>query len=261
MKSNDIGTQLLYSTCPVRAITPNGEAYGTGFFYNYASADGATIPLLLTNKHVVGGAERVEVAFVLGENDGPSKERAVVAFEDGTAEKYCLGDYDLVAIPFAPVLGAYQDMNQEIFYKAVDAGIIPSKVVLDELSAIEEITYIGYPSGMVDSFTLLPIVRRGITATPIWSDYQGEPLFLIDGSVFPGSSGSPVFIFNQGAYATSSGITIGNRLMFVGVISQTVLQASGGSLGRDYLNLGVVINSRVIKEELDLLVRKLVAND
>ena len=70
-------------------------------------------------------------------------------------------------------------------------------------------------------------------------DYpKGDKVFLIDAGVFPGSSGSPVFIFNQGSYPTTDGITIGNRLLFVGIITQTML--TNDKYGRDYLNLGMI---------------------
>jgi hypothetical protein len=47
-------------------------------------------------------------------------------------------------------------------------------------------------------YMILPIsprfFRRGMTATPPQLDYCGRPTFLIDASVFGGSSGSPVFL-------------------------------------------------------------------
>lgn len=35
---------------------------------------------------------------------------------------------------------------------------------------------------------------------------------------YPGSSGSPVFIVNQGAYVTPRGITVGSRVYFLGIL-------------------------------------------
>src|SRR5437763_136516 len=50
----------------------------------------------------------------------------------------------------------------------------------------------------------------GVTANPLQADYDGRPVFLIDASVFPGSSGSPVVICNQGGFATRQGFAVGN---------------------------------------------------
>ena len=41
----------------------------------------------------------------------------------------------------------------------------------------------------------MPILRRGTTATPIALNFEGRPEFLIDAAVYPGSSGSPVFVY------------------------------------------------------------------
>ena len=57
----------------------------------------------------------------------------------------------------------------------------------------EEIVFIGYPSGLRDEHNSTPLIRRGITASPIWNDFGNDPIFLIDAGVYPGSSGSPVF--------------------------------------------------------------------
>lgn len=51
------------------------------------------------------------------------------------------------------------------------------------------------------------------------------------------------------------GIALGNRLLFVGVISQTMLRDN--ATGKDYLNLGKVINSRAMYRELNKLIQNL----
>lgn len=56
------------------------------------------------------------------------------------------------------------------------------------------VTFIGYPNGLYEFTSLLPIVRQGYAATAMHIDHGGKPTFLIDAFVFPGSSGSPVFL-------------------------------------------------------------------
>jgi hypothetical protein len=77
--------------------------------------------------------------------------------------------------------------------------------------------------------------------------HDGEASFLIDAGVYPGSSGSPVFLFNQGSYSTNDGITIGSRLMFIGVISESFVR---NTPQESFLGLGKVINSRVTLDYL-----------
>jgi len=128
---------------------------------------------------------------------------------------------------------------------------------MDELSALEEVTFIGYPNGIYDSANKNALIRKGITSTPVWNNYLGKPNFLIDASVFPGSSGSPVFIFNQGSYPSSGGITIGSRLLFVGVLESTLLRKEN-DLDKSYLNLGIVINSVAFLDEINRFAEKII---
>ena len=86
------------------------------------------------------------------------------------------------------------------------------------ISSIEDILMIGYPDGMSDSKNNLPIVRRGITATDYKIDYEGEKEFLIDASIFKGSSGSPILICNIGSFNNADGeLCLGNRIIFLGI--------------------------------------------
>ena len=62
-----------------------------------------------------------------------------------------------------------------------------------------------------------------------------------------------MFIYNQGAYATpDGGIAVGNRILFVGAMVESY---RGGD--SEYLDLGVVINSVVIKKEIEGFVKRL----
>ena len=101
----------------------------------------------------------------------------------------------------------------------------------------------------------IPVIRQGITATPIWNNFKGDKVFLIDAGVFPGSSGSPVFIYNRGTYPTRDGIAVGSRIKFVGILKETMQRKE--EAGLDYLDLGVVINSMSFFEELNKYIVKM----
>jgi hypothetical protein len=51
----------------------------------------------------------------------------------------------------------------------------------------------------------MPVSRRGVTATHPNLDYEGRREFMIDAACFPGSSGSPVFLYNVGGWADRQG--------------------------------------------------------
>lgn len=56
------------------------------------------------------------------------------------------------------------------------------------------------PQGMKGDPLGCPIIKSGITATPISKKYNDQEIFLTDILSFPGSSGSPIFIKYNDSY-------------------------------------------------------------
>ena len=164
-----------------------------------------------------------------------------------------------------------QSGNKQIPAPLRTASLIPSKETLEELDALEEIIFIGYPSGIWDRKNLLPIVRKGITATPIAVDFDGERKFLVDASVFPGSSGSPVFLYNAGSYHDKkSNLVVGSRLLFLGILTSVFYTKEENEIrlvpaptvdrpvavSRQMIDLGVVYKWNLIMETVESRLRK-----
>jgi len=144
--------------------------------------------------------------------------------------------------------------------------MIPSQDQIERLDAIEPVTFIGYPNGIWDSKNFLPVARRGSTASPIQVDFEGTPRFLIDASVFGGSSGSPVFLFNQGMFTDKSGDTsIASRLLFVGVVAAVFFRTQFNQIvavpiptqtqpmarQQEMIDLGIVFKARTVVEAIE----------
>ena len=243
----------MYTTVPVYAILPEGKlSTGTGFIFSVKIDENTSIPLLITNYHVVKNARNGFVEMHISENNRPTKEVVRVLFEGSVFNDNKLGDLDLIALPIASAINNMQAQGKQLFFRSIDESLIPKKNLIDELASVEDLTFIGYPSSIYDSINKLPVIRQGISATPIWNDFQGKEEFLIDAGVFPGSSGSPVLIFNRGTYPTKDGIAIGNRILFVGVLKETLKREEDGK--KDYLDLGVVINCIAFQRELAKLI-------
>ena len=49
-------------------------------------------------------------------------------------------------------------------------------------------------------------------------DWNGKKEFLIDAACFPGSSGSPVLLFEIGNYQTRNALVMGSRIKLLGVL-------------------------------------------
>lgn len=256
MNINDVSTQLLYSTTPLITEKADGtRSIGTGFFFS-VPVDGrdGSIPLLVSNLHVLG--DMIQGAFRLHrQHDGlPTNEVLNIDFDNTVVIRSQVPELDLAAVPIGPVLNQLEKTGNSYFLRTIDLSLIPTRETFEKLSAIEEVTLIGYPKGVFDRVNQIPVVRRGITATPAWNDFEGRREFLVDAGVFEGSSGSPVFIFNQGAYATSDGITVGSRLYLIGMIKSTY---KGSRRTGSYLDLGVAINGEAIRDELERVAKSL----
>jgi len=55
--------------------------------------------------------------------------------------------------------------------------LIASSAFLEECQSIEDIYMVGYPNGIWDKLNNTPIVRRGISATPLNQKFEGTNRF------------------------------------------------------------------------------------
>jgi hypothetical protein len=138
---------------------------------------------------------------------------------------------DLAMIAIKPAIDAALNAGETFMMVACEPNLIPSDAMLQDLTPLEDVLIIGYPDGISDNVNNVPVFRRGITATPVYLDFQGNPLFLLDAAIFPGSSGSPVFLFNQGTWAGRDGhVKIGSRLALLGVVFAVAQHKSDGQI-------------------------------
>lgn len=252
MNLNDLSTQLLFTTVPLWVRKTQGVVTGTGFIYNVPVPNdlARSIPLLITNYHVVEGALEGIIELVERSGDEPVLQKRVRAqIDPSVLLAHTDPRLDVAIVPLGPLLNQLDAGGRPVFFRSVGPEIVPSQEVVADLAAVEEIVFIGYPSGLRDEHNSTPLVRRGITASPVWNDFGNEPVFLIDAGVYPGSSGSPVFIMNQGSYATKTGLHVGTRLLFLGLITSTMLRAEAS--GPAYLGLGRVVKASALRTVID----------
>jgi hypothetical protein len=222
MKVETVSEQLFFVTAYITA-TGKGHAWsGTAFVYAVNTNQGPA-HFLVTNKHVLADADHYEIRFVRGRPDGqPDLGRTVTAHvgSHGTWVGHLDPEIDVAVVPIAPILNPLIAGGNQPFFKSLTPDLVPSSSEWAELDALERVVFIGYPAGLYDSANMTPILREGITATPLALDYRGKPTFLVDAAVFPGSSGSPVLLFDRGMYQTRQGGTVvGTRLKLLGVLA------------------------------------------
>jgi hypothetical protein len=143
-------------------------------------------------------------------------------------------------------------------------------MTLEDYEPIEPVTFIGCPNGLYDSAFLLPIVREGFAATAMNIDYEAKPVFQIDASVFPSSTGSPVFLVPMPSMPDKHGnVTIGGPAtppVLLGIVPAVhqrqvpVILAHanrGVPMVNELIDLGIVYKASAIQE----LAKQVVAAD
>lgn len=219
-----LSEQLIHTTIRLEASRTVGDvtetSIGTGFFFSFCQRDKESIPTIVTNKHVVRGYSDLKIMFSLaGECGAVNGDYTLVPFsnQDALWIDHPDPEVDLCIMPIASVINFYSKAGHPLYYTPFNLDLLPTEEQAEKLSCIDEVTMIGYPQGLWDNINNLPIVRRGITATPYKYDYRGKKEFVVDMACFPGSSGSPVFVLNQGSYSEGNEVILGNRLLLLGI--------------------------------------------
>lgn len=254
---------LLYSTVKITSLL-QGKVISTGTaFYTIFNATSTSIqPFLITNKHVVSGADQIHIRCHVSELETYLPSRTLldvnVSLHD-TLLEHPDENIDLCAISIGSILEQAIDKNTPIFYAPITIDLIPEDDEWQHFDAIEDVTMIGCPNGLLDTVNNLPIVRRGITATSLSKNYDGRKEFMIDMACFPGSSGSPVFIYNENGYLdrkTQSFLMGQSRLKLLGILYAGPKLTSSGHIilnkGAQFevdsmMHLGFVIKSTELK--------------
>lgn len=228
----EISEWLLSTTVKIETTIPgNARSSGTGFFFMFCIDEKKScgIPAIVTNKHVIHNSIDGFLFF-----SAKNKKEPIVVKLDNFEKKWILHpdpSVDLAILPIGEILNSYKNKNQELLCSLLSSrDILDKNEMLDSVSMIEDITVVGYPDGIWDQCNNKPIVRKGITATPIQLDFEGNPLFLVDAAIYPGSSGSPVYLFNQGAYTSKNALIPGPRLKLLGIISRVYNHGVDGKL-------------------------------
>lgn len=267
MRVETAAEQLFFST--VRVATK--RSVGTGFIVSHQWGDGNYAAFLVTNKHVIDGTSegllRLSQATAVDQRLEPALGRTIDWSVTGEAWRWTghpAADVDVAVLGLGSLFKRMEDEGHRVFFRHIPTSIFPTEDQLEQLDAIETVTFVGYPNGMFDETNNLPIARQGTTATPPCVDYCGDPVFLIDASVFPGSSGSPVFVCNTGSWAGRHGVTIGSRLIFLGILASVFVQQQDGKIEArevptggqsvvtfsQMIDLGVVFKAHTVKETI-----------
>lgn len=247
---------------------------GTGFVWSEALAGGQSALFLVTNRHVVKDATMIGLTL---QGTGTDGSRALGPGQDVETQ---LGEMNLIYHPdpeidlallaLGPITARMHAAGFKPHFTSVARGIIPTDEQIRELSAAHPVLIVGYPNGVYDQANNLPVIRRGVTAIPPWINYQGGKDLLLDISVFGGSSGSPVFVLDEGLLIGRAGVNLGgSRLYFMGVLKAGHYRTETGAIVQmpaptamvpvarvqQMINLAVCVKAEKVVELVDEAIR------
>jgi len=272
-----ITEQLLNGTIRIETSNKSGSSTGTGFFFNfYADTENKIpLPVIITNKHVVNGFDSIRLYFRKTIGDRPDYGAPYIVTipnNSSTVIQHPNKDIDLVAIPTGVIYNELEKKGITLYCIAADESRIPDDSTQKlELKPIEDILMIGYPNGLWDEKNNMPIVRKGVTATTPYLDFNGKREFLIDIAAFGGSSGSPI-IFYRDIYTDKNYVPkVGLKLYLLGILYAGPLYTLDGNVIKSdptdktiypkiktsiTMNLGYVIKASELLEFKKILLRK-----
>lgn len=223
---NTLARQLLFCTVRITNKMQNGKmTSGTGFFFDAATDASQFMPLIITNKHVLANAAQIVLHMIAKKPDENAPDLGK-HFDFTVGSTYFVGHpdpkVDVAVLSLTGLVDVLANHAPPPFFITLGWETLPTAAALPQFDAIEQLTFVGYPAGLSDPKHRTPFVRQAVTATPLAIPYGGDPTFFLDGAVFGGSSGSPVFIFNAGSWTDVKGTTnIGSsRLFLVGIVAE-----------------------------------------
>ncbi len=216
MIRDNIVDQLVYSTARIICSNAKETAFGSGFFMLHEDPNKQKQYLaFVTNKHVVNGYSSARIDLVGADANGNPVDAQHISIQLPDLQKNCIfhpeKDIDICFVIVNSEMEELRKQGKYPYYRCIGNELILRNEDFASLTSVEDIIMIGYPNGIMDDFNCKPVVRKGITATNLKLDYDGQPVFVIDAACFPGSSGSPVFLRKTGLEkeATDSGLRIG----------------------------------------------------
>lgn len=256
-----IQEQLLFTTLRIERINTQGnvESIGTGFLLTHQVGEDVYKVYLISNKHVLAGAASIAITFTKSK-DGEADVGNAVRLPIANVAANVVGHPDPdVDIAILTCTNLFNLLPNQLYFKAASYDMLAT-FDEPELSVAENVYFVGYPDNRYDIANNLPLIRMGLIASHPKYDFNGKPVLIIDAQVFPGSSGSPVYIDLTYENMKNGQIVVGKRnIKLLGIVSATMvrnnqlkaIQTATNFVTQEVLGLGIVFKATAIKELID----------
>jgi hypothetical protein len=254
-----IANQFIYATVKISGFNRGSlVSTGTGFLFAFAPDENGAILSVVTNKHVIKDIEEISITLHVGIDGFPSGETIECRLENfpDLITMHPSEEIDLCAFPISLFADQAAANGKNLILPALHEDLIPTSEEWRSFDAIENIKMIGCPNGIYDDTNKIAIVRSGITATPLFNNYNDKSEFMVDIACFPGSSGSPVIILDKIYNSINGKMDAISRHYLVGILYAGPTIENEGELGlsstariitRTMMHLGNVIKSSELK--------------
>jgi hypothetical protein len=254
---------------------------GTGFLIIRKMYEKQGKVFLITNKHVVHldpqmrrDASALKMFVNVREKNGTVRGTTfqVLLNEGGHPlwREHPHPDVDVLAVDVTSFVNSQPNLENKGAEYSFFA--LPDVLKREEITEGEEVLVIGYPLGLYHARTHSPLVRQGIIATKIGErinvrihQLSGEtrrvevPGFLVDASIIPGSSGSPVVLKPTVGRRVRDQIVMETAKPYLlGIVSATEMAALRleSTLFPALAGLGIVFDAETIRETIELFFQK-----
>ena len=213
----DLDSKLHQMTTIINAQTSQGSFQGSGFFYSVlgprpdpTDRGYQWVPIemwVITNRHVVvpniDGTDvwpsTITVRLRRWDAFGRPSWAPVTVSGSEIKERVTLHPnerVDVAAISVSEMMvREIQSGEGEFTYASpfpLSRDLLACNNREIQVEASSDVLVVGYPDGFYDDVNLFPVVKSGIVASRWGAPFRGDPCFLIDAKLFPGSSGSVV---------------------------------------------------------------------
>lgn len=243
-----LSDKLMYSTVKINCKKKDGWYSGTGFVFRTED----NIPVIVSNNHVIDGSLIGQFIMTEGDEYNEPAIGKTIKFEVKNFSKqwipHPVSQIDLAVMPLRVVANEWSKRGQRPFFTAIGSGTIPIDQEWKQFIPLEDIVMIGYPNGLEDSFNNLPLFRKGITASHPAINYEGKEEFVIDTGIYPGSSGSPVFLLTTEFYEKSREIQRGpDHVRLLGIVQEVFIYTAEGKIVKRNLKKKEVMSIKPTK--------------
>ncbi|CAA0183720.1 MULTISPECIES: hypothetical protein [Acinetobacter] len=245
MKLEKISERIFFSTIKMNLVTKEEtNVIATGFFVSKSINKDEFVICLVASKELIDNSIAASLVFHEAIDqvnlDVNEKEKIHIRIgESDWKDMWFSSDKtnDFVIAPIMPIVNFIEgQLDKFCFLQPIDLTSISKGEQLKDISLSEDILFLTYPNEIIQEDEYMPVLGRAKLATALFKDFNGNPEFLIQSPDTSNTSGSPVFILNEGSFMTKNGQVLGNRFLFLGIMNGSISNGLARVIKANLLN-------------------------